>query len=87
MPPLLRLRCKFSTLLLYPDYTLIFVLCFHSLEAAAASPDTLSQAAIIDNLDPVEAARLDKVRNIGIAVYTISATFCCSLQRLTTFLR
>lgn len=41
-----------------------------SLEAAAASPETLSQAAIIDNLDPVEAARLDKVRNIGIAVYT-----------------
>ncbi|KAJ5128742.1 Elongation factor G [Penicillium atrosanguineum] len=39
------------------------------LEAAAASPDTLSQAAIIDNLDPVEAARLDKVRNIGIAAH------------------
>jgi len=42
---------------------------FYSLEAAAASPETLSQAAIIDNLDPVEAARLDKVRNIGIAVH------------------
>ncbi|KAJ5681800.1 Elongation factor G [Penicillium maclennaniae] len=39
------------------------------LEAAAASPDALSQAAIIDNLDPVEAARLDKVRNIGIAAH------------------
>ncbi|OQD73736.1 hypothetical protein PENDEC_c014G00844 [Penicillium decumbens] len=39
------------------------------LEAAAASPETLSQAAIIDNLDPVEAARLDKVRNIGIAAH------------------
>ena len=42
----------------------------NSLEAAAANPEALSQAAIIDNLDPVEAARLDKVRNIGIAVYT-----------------
>lgn len=43
-------------------------LTFHSLEAAKANPDGLSQAAIIDNLDPVEAARLDKCRNIGIAV-------------------
>jgi hypothetical protein len=40
-----------------------------SLEAAKANPDGLSQAAIIDNLDPVEAARLDKCRNIGIAVH------------------
>lgn len=40
-----------------------------SLEAAAANPEALSQEAIIDNLDPSEAARLDKVRNIGIAVY------------------
>lgn len=45
-----------------------------SLEAAAASPESLSQAAIIDNLDPIEAARLDKVRNIGIAVYITMET-------------
>ena len=38
------------------------------LEAAAASPETLTQQSIIDNLDPAEAARLSKVRNIGIAV-------------------
>ena len=49
-----------------PDLTFVV----YSLEAAAANPETLSQAAIIDNLDPVEAARLDKVRNIGIAVST-----------------
>lgn len=40
----------------------------NSLEAAAATPDALSQEAIIDNLDPVEAERLSRVRNIGIAV-------------------
>ncbi|OJJ83854.1 elongation factor G [Aspergillus glaucus CBS 516.65] len=39
------------------------------LEAAASNPETLSQEAIIDNLDPVEAARLSKVRNIGIAAH------------------
>jgi elongation factor G len=39
-----------------------------SLEAAAQSPETLSQEAIIENLDPVEAERLSRVRNIGIAV-------------------
>lgn len=37
-----------------------------SLEAAAS--ENLSQEAIIENLDPAEAARLSKVRNIGIAV-------------------
>lgn len=31
-------------------------------------PTTLAQDAIIQNLDPAEKARLDKVRNIGIAV-------------------
>ena len=51
--------------LILPHPNLVYV---NSLEAAAASPEGLSQAAIIDNLDPVEAARLDKVRNIGIAV-------------------
>lgn len=31
-------------------------------------PSDLSQDTIVENLDPKEAARLDKVRNIGIAV-------------------
>lgn len=43
-------------------------LTVNSLEKAAAEPEGLSQEAIIDNLDPIEAARLSKVRNIGIAV-------------------
>ncbi|KAI7425415.1 Elongation factor G, partial [Hortaea werneckii] len=38
-------------------------------EAAVQDPSTLSQEAIVDNLDPQEAARLDKVRNIGIAAH------------------
>lgn len=32
-------------------------------------PTSLSQDAIVENLDPKEAARLDKVRNIGIAAH------------------
>lgn len=32
-------------------------------------PKALSQEAIVENLDPKEAARLDKVRNIGIAAH------------------
>ncbi|KAK2766683.1 Elongation factor G, mitochondrial [Arachnomyces sp. PD_36] len=39
------------------------------LEKAAAEPETLTQTAIIDNLNPEEAARLSKVRNIGIAAH------------------
>jgi len=38
-------------------------------EAAAHDPSSLTQDAIVENLDPKEAARLDKVRNIGIAAH------------------
>jgi elongation factor G len=34
----------------------------------AHEPEELAQETIIENLDPQEAARLSKVRNIGIAV-------------------
>lgn len=60
--------CSVSSFFTEGDIIFIPNVFLNSLEAAAASPETLSQAAIIDNLDPVEAARLDKVRNIGIAV-------------------
>ena len=40
----------------------------HRLEQAMQQPSELSQQQIVDNLDPVEWARLDRVRNIGIAV-------------------
>ena len=42
--------------------------CNCRLEQAAEDPSALTQETIIEKLDPVEAARLDKVRNIGIAV-------------------
>lgn len=38
------------------------------MEKATADPSTLSQETIVENLDPIEAARLARVRNIGIAV-------------------
>lgn len=38
-------------------------------EKAMHDPTSLSQEAIVENLDPKEAARLDKVRNIGIAAH------------------
>lgn len=40
----------------------------YRLEQATEDPSALTQETIIQQLDPVEAARLDKVRNIGIAV-------------------
>ncbi|KAL9080874.1 MAG: hypothetical protein Q9157_000478 [Trypethelium eluteriae] len=39
------------------------------LEQATEDPQTLAQETIIQNLDPQEAARLSKVRNIGIAAH------------------
>ncbi|KAL4797560.1 P-loop containing nucleoside triphosphate hydrolase protein [Aspergillus venezuelensis] len=48
------------------------------LEAAAQSPDSLSQEAIIQNLDPVEAERLSRVRNIGIAAHIDSGKTTCT---------
>jgi len=41
---------------------------FESLEQAQEDPSQLSQDTIVQQLDPQEQARLDKVRNIGIAV-------------------
>lgn len=38
-------------------------------EAAAHDPTNLTQDVIVENLDPKEAARLNKVRNIGIAAH------------------
>lgn len=38
------------------------------LEKALDNPENLAQETIVANLDPIEAARLDKLRNIGIAV-------------------
>ncbi|KAL3438934.1 elongation factor G, mitochondrial [Aspergillus tetrazonus] len=48
------------------------------LEAAAQTPDSLSQEAIIENLDPVEAERLSRVRNIGIAAHIDSGKTTCT---------
>ncbi|KAL2823650.1 P-loop containing nucleoside triphosphate hydrolase protein [Aspergillus cavernicola] len=48
------------------------------LEAAASTPDSLSQEAIIENLDPVEAERLSRVRNIGIAAHIDSGKTTCT---------
>ncbi|KAL2215512.1 translation elongation factor G1 [Thermoascus aurantiacus ATCC 26904] len=39
------------------------------LQKAAVDPEGLSQEAIIDNLDPAEAKRLARIRNIGIAAH------------------
>ncbi|BDD58586.1 Elongation factor G, mitochondrial [Monascus purpureus] len=48
------------------------------LEAAASSPETLTQESIIENLDPVEAERLSRVRNIGIAAHIDSGKTTCT---------
>jgi elongation factor G len=40
------------------------------LKKAAGNPASLTQAAIINNLDAAEKHRLERIRNIGIAVST-----------------
>lgn len=74
MPLLLPLQCKY----IRPTGPFSFILSnvVISLEAAKADPASLSQATIIDSLDPVEAARLNKCRNIGIAVRNIPIGSC-----------
>lgn len=57
----LPLLCTSQSPILYPDTD------SQSLEQAA-EPENLAQETIIDNLAPQEAARLSRVRNIGIAV-------------------
>lgn len=47
---------------------MLAILMKDSLEKAAEDPMALAQQTIIENLDPREAERLSKVRNIGIAV-------------------
>lgn len=46
------------------------------MKQAAADPSELAQSTIIENMDPVEYARLSKVRNIGIAVRYIIGVIC-----------
>lgn len=50
----------------------VWLICPFAISLEAAASENLSQEAIIENLDPVEAARLSKVRNIGIAVRRIN---------------
>lgn len=69
MPLLRLLQCKYTRRTDLFCFTLSNVII--SLEAAKANPEGLSQAAIIDNLNPLEAERLSRCRNIGIAVYII----------------
>ena len=67
----MQVQCEYCLELAFWFFFGLFVLSVViSLEAAAS--ENLSQEAIIENLDPVEAARLSKVRNIGIAVRRIN---------------
>jgi elongation factor G len=43
----------------------------YRLEQATEDPSALAQETIIANLDPQEAHRLSRVRNIGIAVRSL----------------
>ena len=74
MHRVLRQLCKFynDTEAFYILYSFANAIFSYSLEAAAQSPDSLSQDAIIENLNPVEAERLSRVRNIVIAVCRMS---------------
>lgn len=44
------------------------ILTIIRLKKAAHNPSSLTQAAIISNLDKAEKHRLERIRNIGIAV-------------------
>ena len=56
--------CNVSSVI---EHMILCLLC-ERLEEAQAEPESLAQETIIQNLDPREATRLGKVRNIGIAV-------------------
>lgn len=53
-------------------------LTIYSQEKAALDPEALDQTTIVDNLDPQEAQRLSRVRNIGIAVIFVVGNQCYS---------
>jgi hypothetical protein len=60
-------RCRCNASEYSQTCPLLGLLTMHRLEEAH-EPEELAQETIIENLDPEEAARLSKVRNIGIAV-------------------
>lgn len=53
---------------LFSQTTRIRAAAAEAILKAAASDPKLAQSTILDNLDPVERERLNRIRNIGIAV-------------------
>jgi elongation factor G len=73
-----RYRCNASEY--SQTCSLLGLLTMYRLEEAH-EPEELAQETIIENLDPKEAVRLSKVRNIGIAVsVTGSIDHYCAIR-------